>query len=77
MRLKMLDPVVLERDLPDHGLCRGDLGTIVEIHEPDGVEVEFLTAPGDTEAVLTLNVMDVRRAERDDLISVRNARRSA
>lgn len=77
MKLKMLDPVVLERDLPDHGLRPGDLGTVVEVHEPDGIEVEFLTASGDTEAVLTLTVADVRRADRNDLISVRKLRRSA
>ena len=45
--------------------------------EPDGLEVEFLTASGGTAAVLTLNVRDVRPAADDDLVSVRTRRRSA
>lgn len=77
MRFKMLDSVVLDRDLPEHGLCKGDLGAIVEIYEPDGIEVEFVTASGDTEAVLTLHESDVRLAASNDLISVRPIRRPA
>ena len=46
MRFKVPDTVVLQRDLPDHGLCKGDLGAVVEVYEPDGVEVEFVTASG-------------------------------
>jgi hypothetical protein len=77
MRFKMLDSVVLDRDLPEYGLCKGDLGAVVEVYEPDGLEVEFVTASGDTEAVLTLHDSDVRAAESNDLISVRPIRRSA
>lgn len=77
MKWKLLDSAVLERDIPEHSLCRGDLGTVVEIYEPDGLEVEFVTASGDTEAVLTLHESDVRPAEPNDLISVRKVRRSA
>ncbi len=77
MKYKMLDSVVLDRDLPEYGLCKGDLGAVVEVYEPDGLEVEFVTASGDTEAVLTLRVSDVRPAAKNDLISVRPIRRSA
>lgn len=77
MKFKMLDSVVLDRDLPEYGLCKGDLGAVVEVYEPDGLEVEFVTASGDTEAVLTLKDSDVRPAARDDLISVRPICRSA
>ena len=62
MKYKALDPVVLERDLPAHGLCTGDLGAVVEVYEPDGLEVEFVTASGKTQAVVTLTVADVRPA---------------
>ena len=44
MRFKLLDAVVLDRDLPEHRLRRGDLGAVVEVHEPDGLMVEFVTA---------------------------------
>ena len=43
MDFKLLDTVVLDQDQPQHGLRRGDLGAVVEIHEPDGLEVESLT----------------------------------
>ena len=42
MTLKVLDTVILERDVPEHSLKRGDLGAVVELYDPDGVEVEFV-----------------------------------
>ena len=77
MKYKELDVVVLDKELPDHGLRRGDLGTVVHVYEPDGLEVEFVTASGRTEALVTLNVGDVRPVVDTDLISVRPFRRSA
>jgi hypothetical protein len=77
MDYSSLDTVVLDRDLPDHGLKRGDLGTVVEVYEPDGIEVEFVTASGRTGALLTLRVTDVRHVADADLISVRQFARSA
>lgn len=38
--------VVLNRDLPAHGLRRGDLGAVVDMFAPDAIEVEFGTASG-------------------------------
>ena len=35
------DTVVLTRDLPEHGLCAGDLGAVVEVYSPEGLEVEL------------------------------------
>ena len=77
MTYRLLDTIVLDRDLPEHGLRKGDLGAVVEVHEPDGLEVEFVTASGRTAALLTLNVGDVRPVADDDLVSVRPCRRSA
>ncbi len=77
MRFRELDIVVLEKDLPAHGLKRGDLGAVVEIYEPDGVEVEFVRASGKTEALVTLNVADIRPVGDDDLVSVRSCTRKA
>lgn len=48
MRYRVLDTVVLDKDLPEHGLRKGDLGAVVEVYEPDGLEVEFVTASGRT-----------------------------
>ncbi len=72
MKLKILDTVVLERDLPAHGLKKDDLGAVVELYEPDGLEVEFVTASGRTEALATLQVGDVRSVGDTDLIAVRS-----
>jgi hypothetical protein len=77
MTYRILDTVVLDRDVPDYGLRKGDLGAVVELYEPDGLEVEFVTASGRTAALLTLNTRDVRPVSDDDLVSVRPCRRSA
>jgi len=77
MRYRTLDVVVLDRELPDRGLRKGDLGAVVEVYEPAGLEVEFVTASGRTEALLTLGIADVRPVADNDLVAVRPYRRSA
>ncbi len=71
MEYSLLDAVVLNRDLPEHGLKLGDLGVVVEIYEPDGLEVEFVTTSGRSGTLLTLSVGHVRRAADSDLVRVR------
>lgn len=67
-----LDVVVLTRDLPDHGLRKGDVGTIVLVHEnPEGYEVEFCNLTGETAAVVSLRTSDVRRGEPTEMMSSR------
>jgi hypothetical protein len=77
MNFKELDTVVLDRDVPEHGLRRGDLGAVVQVYQPDAVEVEFVTASGRTQALVTLNVRDVRAVADEDLVSVRRLKRGA
>ncbi len=77
MMYSTLDVVVLNRDLPEHRLKRGDLGTVVEVYKPDGLEVEFVTAAGKTEALITLNTADVRAVADTDLVAVRPVSRIA
>jgi hypothetical protein len=77
MKHHLLDTVVLDRDLPEHGLCRGDLGAVVEVYEPDGVEVEFVRASGNTQAVVTLSERDVRAVRDSDQIAVRSVEQAA
>lgn len=77
MRFKLLDTVVLDRDLPERGLRTGDLGAVVEVFEPNGLEVEFVTAAGRTVALVTLLESDVRMVADRDLIAVRPLDRSA
>ncbi len=63
--------MVLTKDLPDYGLRSGDLGAIVQAYEPDGLEVEFVTASGRTQALITVSRGDVRAVRDEDLIAVR------
>ena len=77
MTYQLLETVVLSRDIPEHGLRAGDLGAVVQVYEPDGIEVEFVTAAGKTQALLTLRVTDIRHVEATDLVAVRRLTKSA
>ena len=68
-----LDTVVLVRDLSSSGLRAGDLGAVVHTYGTESVEVEFVTASGRTQALLTLNVADIRSVRDNDLLTVRTA----
>jgi len=58
--IKELDSVVLTVDLPEHGLKKGDVGTVVLMHDGGGYEIEFMTLGGATLAVMTLTRDQVR-----------------
>lgn len=58
--LKELDTVVLTEDLAQHGLKRGDVGTVVLRHDDVGYEVEFVSLRGETLAVVSLAAGQVR-----------------
>lgn len=59
-RPKLFEVVTLARPVPEHGLAAGAQGAVLELYDPDGVEVEFLDADGSHLAVLTLRDHDVR-----------------
>lgn len=67
MTFHELDTVVLERDLPEHDLRRGDLGAIVHRHGSDTFEVEFVRASGNTQAVISVAATDIRPLQDEDL----------
>jgi len=48
---------------------------IVDLREPDCLEVEFVRASGRTEALVTLKVSDVREVRDEDLVAVRSLTR--
>lgn len=77
MAFSMLDPVVVVRDLPEHGLRAGDRGAIVEVYDVTFVDVEFVTGGGRTQASVTLDVQDLHAISDDDVVSVRKLHRSA
>lgn len=70
--IQELEDVILECDLPDHGLRRGDIGTVVLVHrEGKGYEVEFTTLDGETVAVVTLLGSQVRPAHEREIAHAR------
>ena len=70
--IKELDPVVLTRDLPEHGLQAGDVGWIVMVHDDGaGFEIEFVTLAGETVSVVTVPAAGVRAVERKEIAHAR------
>ena len=58
--IRQYDVVTLTVDLPQHGLVRGQVGTVVEQYSPNAFEVEFVDSHGYTYGLVTL--------ERDQLL---------
>ncbi len=73
MSVKKLDTVVLTTDLPDYGLRRGDSGAVVEVYSSDAIEVEFVTAPGHSKALVTHGTAQVRPVGPKDILAVRHS----
>jgi hypothetical protein len=70
--IEELDDVVLTRDLAEHGLGAGDIGTVVLVHRGHrGYEVEFTALDGETIAVVTLMADQVRPARAGEIAHVR------
>jgi hypothetical protein len=65
MPFDMYGDVILTRDVAEHGLRSGDVGTVVERHVVPGVaeegySVEFFDMTGNTVGVVTLPVTALR-----------------
>ena len=71
MAYRELDVIVVTKDLPEFGLRHGDMGAVVQVYSPHALEVEFVTATGNTQAVVTLDSDSVRPVGRKDLLAVR------
>ena len=68
MTPQIRDVVVLERDIPAHGLRRRDLGAVVDILATHAIAVEFAAASGRTQALVMLNAAAVRGVSDADLL---------
>lgn len=55
MPIKLLDVVALSQDIPAQNLLRGQVGTVVELLDPETYEVEFSDDQGKTYAMLPLH----------------------
>jgi hypothetical protein len=58
-KIEFLDTVALLEDLPERNLRQGEVGTVVEILEPDVFEVEFCDEEGQAYAMLALRADDL------------------
>ncbi|MFC1816743.1 DUF4926 domain-containing protein [Thermodesulfobacteriota bacterium] len=70
--VKELETIALSRDIPEYGLKAGDIGVVVHCYgEGDTFEIEFVTAEGETIAVLTLSDADIRQVRGKEVLHVR------
>ena len=70
--LNELESVVINKDIPEYGIIRGDIGVIVHVYENASVmEVEFVSGEGRTVGVITLPKEDLRQIANDEILHVR------
>jgi catabolite regulation protein CreA len=62
---KLLDLVAVLKQPLDVDVEVGDVGTVVELLPPDGIEVEFLDRDGRTRCLATLSIDDVLTLNRE------------
>lgn len=72
----MFSRVALKTDVPENGLRRGDLATIVEYHEglpgkEPGYSLEVFNAVGDTVAVIALGESEIEPLSAKEILHVR------
>lgn len=71
MSIKLLDVVMLATDIAEYSLKRGDIGAVVELYQDGAVEVEFVTAGGFTQALVTLRPEQFSPLDPQDMLAVR------
>jgi hypothetical protein len=59
--IELLSEVAVLKDMPDKGLVRGQVGTVVELLSPSSAEVEFSDDQGHTYAMASLRADEVIR----------------
>ena len=70
--IRELESVVLDIDMPDSGLKRGDIGTVVMVHGGGAAfEVEFITLSGETVSVAMLQADQLRPIADDEIACAR------
>ena len=77
MNFHTFETVVLRRPLPQYQLRAGDVGAVVEVYDGGGLEVEFVTGSGRTQALVSLQESDVRAVGDAELLAVRTVTQAA
>jgi hypothetical protein len=76
MKFEMFSRVALKTDVPEHGLRRGDLATIVDFHpgvpgQEPGYSLEVFNAVGDTVAVIALGESQIETLRENEILCAR------
>lgn len=66
-----LETVVLNHDIPQHGLQAGDIGAVVHLYENGTFQTEFVSGEGDTVALLDLSPNDIRPMAAKEILHAR------
>ena len=70
--VKEHERVVLQKNMSDHGLVAGDVGTVIHVHKGGkAFEVEFFALDGRTIAIDTLRRADVRPGGAREMLHAR------
>lgn len=70
--IKEHDRVVLRKAIPEQRLKTGDVGTVVHVYKKgEAFEVEFVTLYGETVAIATLAVSQIRPVQRKEITHAR------
>ena len=73
--IRELASIVITRNIPEHGLRRGDIGAVVHCYKDKAAfEVEFVTGKGDTVAVITRESKDVRPMYHNEILHARETK---
>jgi len=75
MKYQLFQEVVLAIDIPEKGLQKGDVATIVAYHHvqsgEDGYTLEIFNALGETIAIVTVQESAITSLSADEVLSVR------
>lgn len=76
MKYKLFEEVVLIKDIPEKGLKKGDVATVVDHHSglngQGGYSLEIFNALCDTIAVITVDESSIEALKRNEVFSVRS-----
>lgn len=76
MKHRLFEEIVLGKDIPEKGLKKGDVATVVEHHPSsggeDGYSLEVFNALGDTIAVVTVPESLIESLTENEVFSVRS-----
>jgi Domain of unknown function (DUF4926) len=75
MKYALFTEMALSRDMPEHGLCRGDVVRIIADHlcpgGREGYSVEVCNAVGDTIAVTAVEEAVLEPLKSDEIFTIR------